>query len=168
MLPLTVVTPANSTTPAPVATPAGAATTPTTAGEMGIPGATPPPGSTSSEAAAIKVRATKRTQGMTGAAANVARYSGFAEAMANTKMDKATARKSVMEASPGLDPKDVDSMLDQVMGMSPMTRTPAAAAWVIANAGVTNRAWDPFNWTNYSKIDVDGVSSLIKDLTRWW
>ena len=162
----TSVTPATPTTPAPVATAATPPVTPTTAGEMGIPGATPPPGSASSEAAAIKARATQRTQGMNSAAANVARYSGFAEAMANTKMDKATARKNVMEASPGLNPKDVDSMLDQVMGMSPLTRTPAAAAWVIANGGVTNRAWDPFNWTNYSKIDVDGVDSLIKNLTQ--
>ena len=162
----TSVTPATSTTPAPVVAAATPPVTPTTAGEMGIPGATPPPGSAASEAAAIKARAIQRTQGMNSASANVARYSGFAEAMANTKMDKATARKTVMEASPGLDPKDVDSMLDQVMGMSPLTRTPAAAAWVIANAGVKKRVWDPFNWTNYTKINVAGIDSLINDLTK--
>ena len=162
----TPVTPATPTTPAPVATAATPPVTPTTAGEMGIPGATPPPGSASSEAAAIHARATQRTQGMNSAAANVARFSGFAKAMANTEMDTATARKTVMEASPGLDPKEVDSLLTQVMSMSPMTRSPAAAAWVIANAGVTNRAWDPFNWTNYSKVNVDGIDSLIKDLTQ--
>lgn len=156
------------TAPAVASTEAAAAPTPTptTAAQMGIPGATPPPGSASSEAAAIKARATQRTQGMSSAAANVARYSGFAKAMANTEMDLATARKTVMDATPGLDPKDVDKMLGQVMGMSPMTRSPAAAAWVIANAGVTNRAWDPLNLTNYSKINVDGVESLIKGLTQ--
>lgn len=167
--PVATTAPATPTTPVPAvagSTPAGAATTPTTAGEMGIPGATPPPGSASSEAAAIQARATQRTQGMNSAAANVARFSGFAKAMANTEMDTATARKTVMEASPGLDPKEVDSLLTQVMSMSPMTRSPAAAAWVIANAGVTNRAWDPFNWTNYSKVNVDGIDSLIKDLTQ--
>ena len=167
--PVATTAPTTPATPVPAvagSTPAGAATTPTTADEMGIPGATPPPGSASSEAAAIQARATQRTQGMNSAAANVARFSGFAEATANTKMDLATARKTVMEASPGLDPKDVDKMLDQVMGLSPLTRSPAAAAWVIANAGVTNRAWDPFNMTNYSKINVDGVARLIKDLTQ--
>ena len=160
--------PVAPTAPAVASTEAAAAPTPTpaTAAQMGIPGASPPPGSASSEAAAIKARATQRTQGMNSAAANVARFSGFAEAMADTKMDKATARKNVMEASPGLDPKDVDEMLDQVMGLSPLTRTPAAAAWVVANAGVTNVALDPFNWTSYSKINVDAVESLIKDLTQ--
>ena len=71
-----------------------------------------------------------------------------------------------MEASPGLDPKDVDKVLSQVQGMSELTRSPAAAAWVVANAGVTNRAWGPLNLTNYSKINVNGVDSLIKDLTQ--
>ena len=167
--PVATTAPATPATPVPAvagSTPAGVATTPTTAGEMGIPGATPPPGSASPEAVAIQARVTQRTQGMNSAAANVARYGGFAKAMANTEMDLATARKTVMDASPGLDPKDVDNMLTQVMGMSPMTRSPAAAAWVIANAGVTNRAWDPFNWTNSSKINVDGVEGLLKDLTR--
>ena len=167
--PVATTAPATPATPVPAvagSTPAGAATTPTTAGEMGIPGASPPPGSASSEAAAIQARATQRTQGMNSAAANVARYSGFAKAMANTEMDFATARKTVMDASPGLDPKDVDNMLTQVQGMSELTRSPAAAAWVVANAGVTNRAWDPLNLTNYSKINVDGVESLIKDLTQ--
>lgn len=161
--------PATPATPVPAAagsTPAGVATTPTTAAQMGIPGATPPPGSVQSEAAAIQAKVTQRTQGMNSAAANVARFSGFAKAMANTEMDLATARKTVMDASPGLDPKDVDNMLTQVQRMSPMTRSPAAAAWVIANAGVTNRAWDPFNWTKNSKINVDGVESLITDLTK--
>lgn len=158
----TSVTPATPTTPAPVATAATPPVTPTTAGEMGIPGATPPPGSASSEAAAIQARATQRTQGMTRAAANVSQYSGFAEAMANTKMDLATARKTVMDATPGLDPVDVDKMLGQVMGMSPMTRSPAAAAWVIANAGVTNRGW----WSDGKKVNEDGVKSLIKGLTQ--
>ena len=167
--PVATTAPATPATPVPAvagSTPAGAATTPTTAGEMGIPGATPPPGGASPEAAAIQARATQRTQGMNSAAANVARYSGFAKAMANTEMDFATARKTVMDASPGLDPKDVDNMLTQVQGMSELTRSPAAAAWVVANAGVTNRAWDPLNLTNYSKINVDGVESLIKDLTQ--
>ena len=167
--PVATTAPVTPATPVPAvagSTPAGAATTPTTAGEMGIPGATPPPGSASSEAAAIRARATQRTQGMNSAAANVARYSGFAKAMANTEMDLATARKTVMDATPGLDPKDVDKMLSQVQGMSELTRSPAAAAWVVANAGVTNRAWDPLNMTNYSKINVDGVESLIKDLTQ--
>ena len=167
--PVATTAPATPATPVPAlagSTPAGAATTPTTAGEMGIPGATPPPGSASSEAAAIQARATQRTQGMNSAAANVARFSGFAKAMADTEMDLATARKTVMEASPGLDPKDVDKVLSQVQGMSELTRTPAAAAWVVANAGVTNVALDPFNWTRYSKINVDAVESLINDLTR--
>lgn len=134
--------------------------------ELKKAGGAPPPGSASSEAAAIKARATQRTQGMNSAAANVAQYSGFAKAMANTEMDLATARKTVMEASPGLDPKDVDKMLGQVMGMSPLTRTPATAAWVIANAGVTNVALDPFNWTDYTKINTDRVESLIKGMTQ--
>ena len=160
--------PVAPTAPAVASTEAAAAPTPTpaTAAQMGIPGVAPPPGSASSEAAAIKARATQRTQGMNSAAANVARFSGFAEAMADKKMDLATARKTVMEASPGLDPKDVDNILTQVMGMSPLTRSPAAAAWVVANAGVTNVALDPFNWTSYSKINVDAVESLIKDLTQ--
>ena len=167
--PVATTAPATPATPVPAvagSTPAGAATTPTTAGEMGIPGATPPPGGVPSEAAAIQARVTQRTQGMNSAAANVARFSGFAKAMADTEMDLATARKTVMNASPGLDPKDVDNMLTQVQGMSELTRSPAAAAWVVANAGVTNRAWDPLNLTNYSKINVDGVESLIKDLTQ--
>lgn len=167
--PVATTAPATPATPVPAvagSTPAGAATTPTTAGEMGIPGATPLPGNASSEAAAIHARAAQRTQGMNSAAANVARFSGFAKAMADTEMDLATARKTVMNASPGLDPKDVDNMLTQVQGMSELTRSPAAAAWVVANAGVTNRAWDPLNLTNYSKINVDGVESLIKDLTQ--
>ena len=160
--------PVAPTAPAVASTEAAAAPTPTpaTAAQMGIPGASPPPGSASSEAAAIQARATQRTQGMNSAAANVARFSGFAKAMANTEMDLATARKTVMDATPGLDPKDVDKMLSQVQGMSELTRSPAAAAWVVANAGVTNRAWDPLNMTNYSKINVDGVESLIKDLTQ--
>lgn len=164
--PTTATAPTATATPAVASTEAAATPTPTTAAQMGIPGATLPPGSASSEAAAIKARATQRTQGMNSAAANVARFSGFAKATANTEMDLATARKTVMDAIPGLDPKDVDKMLSQVQGMSPLTRSPAAAAWVVANAGVTNRAWDPFNMTNYSKINVDGVESLIKDLTR--
>lgn len=154
------------TAPAVASTEAAATSTPTTAAQMGIPGATLPSGSASSEAAAIHARATQRTQGMNSAAANVARFSGFAKAMADTEMDLATARKTVMNASPGLDPKDVDNMLTQVQGMSELTRSPAAAAWVVANAGVTNRAWDPLNLTNYSKINVDGVESLIKGLTQ--
>lgn len=156
------------TVPVVASTEVAAAPTPTpaTAAQMGIPGATLPTGSASSEAAAIQARATQRTQGMNSAAANVARFSGFAKAMANTEMDLATARKTVMDATPGLDPKDVDKMLSQVQGMSELTRSPAAAAWVVANAGVTNRAWDPLNMTNYSKINVDGVESLIKDLTQ--
>ena len=163
--PVVTTAPATPATPVPAvagSTPAGAATTPTTAGEMGIPGATPPPGGVPSEAAAIQARVTQRTQGMNSAAANVARYSGFAKAMANTEMDLATARKTVMDAAPGLDPVDVDKMLGQVMGMSPMTRSPAAAAWVIANAGVTDRGW----WSDDKKINVDGVESLIKGLTQ--
>ena len=165
----TAPAPATPATPVPAvagSTPAGAATTPTTAGEMGIPGATPPPGGVPSEAAAIQARVTQRTRGMNSAAANVARFSGFAKAMANTEMDLATARKTVMDATPGLDPKDVDNMLSQVQGMSELTRSPAAAAWVVANAGVKKRVWAPFNWTNYSKINDHGVESLIKGLTQ--
>ena len=154
------------TAPAVASTEAATTSTPTTAAQMGIPGVTHPSGSASSEAVAIHASATQRTQGMNSAAANVARFSGFAKAMADTEMDFATARKTVMNASPGLDPKDVDNMLTQVQGMSELTRSPAAAAWVVANAGVTNRAWDPLNLTNYSKINVDGVESLIKDLTQ--
>ena len=166
--PVATTAPATPATPVPAvaSTEAAATSTPTTAAQMGIPGATLPSGSASSEAAAIHARATQRTQGMNSAAANVARFSGFAKAMADTEMDLATARKTVMNASPGLDPKDVDNMLTQVQGMSELTRSPAAAAWVVANAGVTNRAWDPLNLTNYSKINADGVESLIKDLTQ--
>lgn len=160
--PVVVGQPAPTTAPAvgstpPPATPAATQPVATTPAQSASP-------SQSGEAAAILARATNRFAGLTGSMQDTAVFSGFAEAQADQKMDLAGARKWVMERTPGLDAKDVDAKLKQVR-QNPFIKTPAAAAWVVANGGTTNRAFDPFNWTNFTKIDSDGVDNLIHQLT---
>ena len=154
-----------------------------TAATMGIPQATnaaapaqnapstptadaPAANQLSPENAAILARITQQTLGLGQSAGNTAELSSFAAAAADKKTTFAEARKSIVDANPGLDPRDVDSMLTQVQAMHPMLRNPAAAAYVINNTPKTSAWYDPFNWGNNIRMDPDAIEAKAAELTH--
>ena len=120
----------------------------------------------SPENAAILARVTQQTLGLGQSAGNTAELSGFAAAAADKKTTFAEAGKSIVDAYPGLDRRDVDNMLTQVQAMHPTLRSPAAAAYVINNTPKTSAWYDPFNWGNNIRIDKDAVEAKIAELTE--
>ena len=120
----------------------------------------------SPENAAILSRVTQQTLGLGQSAGNTAELSSFAAAAADKKTSFAEAGKSIVDAYPGLDRRDVDSMLTQVQAMHPMLRNPAAAAYVINNTPKTSAWYDPFNWGNNIRIDKDAIEAKVAELTK--
>lgn len=148
-------------TPPPVATaPSTAPTAPST------PTADAPAANQlSPENAAIAARVTQQILGLGQSAGNTAELSSFAAAAADKKTTFEEAGKSIVDAFPGLDRRDVDNMLTQVQAMDPMLRSPAAAAFVIKNTPKTSAWYDPFNWGNNIRIDKDAVEAKVAELT---
>lgn len=174
------------TAPAVASTEAAATPTPTTAAQMGIPQATnaaapaqnaptPAPSTPTADApaanqlspenAAIAARVTQQTLGLGQSAGNTAELSSFAAAAADKKTTFEEAGKSIVDAFPGLDRRDVDNMLTQVQAMHPMLRSPAAAAFVIKNTPKTSAWYDPFNWGDNIRIDKDAVEAKVAEWT---
>ena len=145
----TSVTPATPTTPAP--------STPTADA--------PAANQLSPENAAILSRVTQQTLGLGQSAGNTAELSSFAAAAADKKTTFEEAGKSIVDAFPGLDRRDVDNMLTQVQTMHPMLRSPAAAAFAIKNTPKTSAWYDPFNWGKNIRIDKDAVEAKIAEWT---
>ena len=119
----------------------------------------------SPENAAILSRVTQQTLGLGQSAGNTAELSSFAAAAADKKTTFEEAGKSIVDAFPGLDRRDVDNMLTQVQAMHPMLRSPAAAAFAIKNTPKTSAWYDPFNWGNNIRIDKDAVETKIAEWT---
>lgn len=174
------------TAPAVASTEAAATPTPTTAAQMGIPQATnaaapaqnaptPAPSTPTADApaanqlspenAAIAARVTQQTLGLGQSAGNTAELSSFAAAAADKKTTFEEAGKSIVDAFPGLDRRDVDNMLTQVQAMHPMLRSPAAAAFAIKNTPKTSAWYDPFNWGDNIRIDKDAVEAKVAEWT---
>lgn len=157
--------------------------TPQTAATMGVPQMTnaaapaqgvpaaptataPAANQLSPENAAILSRVTQQTLGLGQSAGNTAELSSFAAAAADKKTSFEEAGKSIVEAFPGLDRRDVDSMLTQVQAMHPMLRNPAAAAYVIKNAPKTSAWYDPFNLGNNIRMDPTAIEAKVAELTK--
>ena len=138
-------------------TPTPAASTPTAAA--------PAANQLSPESAAILSRVTQQTLGLGQSAGNTAELSSFAAAAGDKKTTFEEAGKSIVDAFPGLDRRDVDNMLTQVQAMHPMLRSPAAAAFAIKNTPKTSAWYDPFNWGNNIRIDKDAVEAKIAEWT---
>ena len=119
----------------------------------------------SPENAAILSRVTQQTLGLGQSAGNTAELSSFAAAAGDKKTTFEEAGKSIVDAFPGLDRRDVDNMLTQVQAMHPMLRSPAAAAFAIKNTPKTSAWYDPFNWGNNIRIDKDAVETKIAEWT---
>ena len=160
-------------------------TTRPTAATMGIPQATnaaaapaqnapstptadaPAANQLSPENAAILSRVTQQTLGLGQSAGNTAELSSFAAAAGDKKTTFAEAGKSIVDAYPGLDRRDVDNMLTQVQAMHPMLRNPAAAAYVINNTPKTSAWYDPFNWGDDNiRMDKSAIEAKVAELTK--
>ena len=144
-------------------TPTPTASTPTASTPTA---AAPAANQLSSENAAILSRVTQQTLGLGQSAGNTAELSSFAAAAGDKKTTFEEAGKSIVDAFPGLDRRDVDNMLTQVQAMHPMLRNPAAAAFAIKNTPKTSAWYDPFNWGNNIRIDKDAVEAKVAELTN--
>lgn len=143
-----------------------AAATPTSTTPSTPPAAAGAAGQLSPENAEILSRVTQQTLGLGQSAGNTAELSSFAAAAADKKTTFEEAGKSIVDAFPGLDRRDVDNMLTQVQTMHPMLRSPAAAAFAIKNTPKTSAWYDPFNWGNNIRIDKDAVETKIAEWTK--
>ena len=157
--------PVATTAPATPATPVPAVAGATPAASIPT-AAAPAANQLSPENAAILSRVTQQTLGLGQSAGNTAELSSFAAAAADKKTSFAEAGKSIVDAYPGLDRRDVDNMLTQVQAMHPMLRNPAAAAYVINNTPKTSAWYDPFNWGNNIRIDKDAIKAKVAELTK--